>query len=300
MLADRTLQLHSRTRQQQTEHDTKPSLLHSIGSWSGRRATAGDDDEDKASALARDESESLLGNRASDDLDTGRHRSAPGRSRKPRLRVPPHDARCKLTQPRADSLPREDKLAWYKTPSPLLLMPGTLIFALSLGMTASAKIDIYNQLICREMYPDDVPISMRPAPTPPRQPSDPIQLPPPSPSSAARVALQDDPDIYIAGFVTQALDSSRAKSEEDSWKKRCHASPEVVKSVSFLVSVDRSHCFRDRANFRQQATVLNLIMGCLSALTTGWYGSISDRYGRRPILTLALTGMCLMDIVFLL
>ena len=49
----------------------------------------------------------------------------------------------------------------------------------------------------------------------------------------------------------------------------------------------------------EQSTMLSLLMGILSALTTGWWGAFGDRHGRKPILFVALFGMLLMDLVFL-
>lgn len=45
--------------------------------------------------------------------------------------------------------------------------------------------------------------------------------------------------------------------------------------------------------------MLSMLMGCLAALTSGYWGSLGDRYGRKPIITLALFGMLSMDLVFL-
>lgn len=41
-------------------------------------------------------------------------------------------------------------------------------------------------------------------------------------------------------------------------------------------------------------------MGILSALTTGFWGALSDRRGRKPVLCLALFGMAAMDATFLM
>lgn len=41
-------------------------------------------------------------------------------------------------------------------------------------------------------------------------------------------------------------------------------------------------------------------MGILSALTTGFWGALSDRRGRKPALCLALFGMAAMDATFLM
>ena len=49
-----------------------------------------------------------------------------------------------------------------------------------------------------------------------------------------------------------------------------------------------------------QNMVLAILMGTLSVLTTGYWGALSDRRGRKPILCLALFGMAAMDLVFLM
>ncbi|GAA5987261.1 hypothetical protein JCM5350_008122 [Sporobolomyces pararoseus] len=138
-------------------------------------------------------------------------------------------------------------LPWYKRPSPIWLLPGTFLMAISMGLTFAPKLEIYTQLICRTMDP----LKSK------------VTLPPP--------------------FETfhQTSSSSNSSSSQD-WANQCHRSSAVQSSVARL------------------ALILTLLMGILSSLTTGWWGSYSDRKGRKPVLILAMFGTVLMDSVFLI
>lgn len=114
------------------------------------------------------------------------------------------------------------------------------------------------------------------------------------------------------GFTTQkfVFELGTAGKDEDSWAKQCHKSGEVQKAVASLVSYSlvslssrEQHgalTWRGLILTSLQATMLTLMMGVLSALTTGWWGAHGDRHGRKRIIFLALLGMVLMDSVFLL
>lgn len=197
------------------------------------------------------------------------------------------------------------KLKWYQRPSPLWFVPGTLIMSLSMGMTISPKVEIYYQLICRAMGPEESGTTLPPpqtdvrlGPQPPLHDSLPSS---PKPSS------QND---VVAQFVEQANTSAMGlpgfqfeviPTNGDSWAKQCHKSAPVQKAVTTLVrpfALGVAQLDKLIAS-HEQATILSLSMGILSALTTGWWGSVSDRRGRKPVLLISFTGMLLMDIIFL-
>lgn len=123
----------------------------------------------------------------------------------------------------------------------MLLMPGTLVFALSIGMTASAKLDIYTQLICQAIHPEDVPLILRPHPKP--APGSDLPPPAPMPDLPPTTHIETQLSRYVDSFVTQAVADS--SSEEESWKKRCYASTDVAKGVSSLVSASYYRNFHD-------------------------------------------------------
>lgn len=136
------------------------------------------------------------------------------------------------------SLPLIARLPWYKTPSPLWFIPGSLIMALTMGMTISPKVEIYYQLICRVMGPEESGTTL-PPPL-----SDIGGLGPPisKPRIDNGSALEGD---EVQRFVQQATTRKQATTRlqfellstapGDTWIKQCHKSPNVQKAVSSLV-----------------------------------------------------------------
>ncbi|KAM0789782.1 hypothetical protein ACM66B_006635 [Microbotryomycetes sp. NB124-2] len=292
VLADRLLHPHNQdnrtsSRSSSTNRSAeRPSLLKLLTDNGRSRSST----RAGHSQLARDESESLLDDddRQSEhsDDDHGTSRSS-SRSR--------HRKR--------------DRLPWYKRPSPIWFIPGTLIMTLSMSATSSPKLEIYYQLVCKAIGPQVATPGQDPVVVPPvgfgRSPV-PVNMT----GMLYRTAEKDD-DRSIQRFVAQSMldaddeDSpspnlpsevpipqppkrpSRWKlviddsGDDESWMKQCHKSATVSKAVTSL------------------NTLLTFVMGCLSALTTGWWGSVSDRHGRKPVLGAALLGLNLMDIVFL-
>lgn len=114
--------------------------------------------------------------------------------------------------------------------------------ALTMGMTISPKIEIYYQLICRVMGPEESGTTL-PPPTIDTGLSP--QLPRLSNSSRLEYESFGAGENSVDRFVRQATISARGlpgfrfevmPSEGDSWAKQCHKSHNVQKAVSSLVS----------------------------------------------------------------
>ncbi|KAK4056403.1 hypothetical protein OIO90_002546 [Microbotryomycetes sp. JL221] len=319
VLADRLLHLHSEPAHspQSLDHVTQEDRPSWLSMLSNRKSSSRRSHDDNKFALDRDENETLL-----DDSDQASDVSDHDYS----IRSRGSKRRSKSRSSRG-SASGDDDLPWYKRPSPVLMLPGTLIMTLSMTATASPKLEIYYQLICKAIGPEGGVLA-----PPSHSPDQPVTLPPtnpdqrplptnpdqrPLPPFNSSVLDDSETNLVVDNFVRQALrrhaveapgsddsdlppseptipippskrTTSRWKlvidgSEDDaSWTKRCHKSPEVSRAVT------------------QLNTLLSFIMGCLSALTTGWWGSVSDRFGRKPVLVAALVGLNLMDIVFLI
>ncbi|SGY84187.1 BQ5605_C009g05682 [Microbotryum silenes-dioicae] len=293
VLADRVLALHARLPTSNTSepgHEgpglaSHDGTLHPGDHWfnrltrslSSNRGDADDDDDDPRTSTTTkldSEREHLLGD---GDLGDGDHfvqhedvDDAEGSSSH-------HCMRKRPTLSRSNSTSR--RLRWYQRPSPWFFIPGTLIMALSLGMTISPKLEIYYQLVCRNIEPKRSGVT----------------LPPPlielgqrtARSGLASSAKLDNNQSLVHRFVERAMgpqhfEFSSSATSGDSWSKQCHHSVPVQQGVTSL------------------ATTLTFLMGVLSALTTGYYGSLSDRRGRKPILVLAMFGTIVMDTVLLI
>lgn len=164
-----------------------------------------------------------------------------------------------------------------------------MCMSLAMGMIIPSKIEIYTQLVCRSI-PSDRSGTTLPPPVldfPGRKPLPTLPLPP---RSSRRPG--------VGKFLIQRneFDALGLDDEEgDTWAKQCRKSAVVQKGVARLVRNPSAQLAADSA----QATILTLVMGVLSALTTAYWGAVSDRWGRRPILALALLGTVFMDLVFL-
>ena len=160
-------------------------------------------------------------------------------------------------------------------------------------MILPPKIEIYTQLVCRSI-PADRSGTTLPAPLGdfPDLALPPPALPPRHSHANQSILLHFQPTSTV--FPT-ALD----KVEDDTWARQCRRSPAVQKGVASLVSNHRNK-LSEIGLTMLQATSLTLVMGVLSVITTGYWGSLSDRWGRRTIIALALAGTIFLDAVFLM
>ncbi|GAA5901584.1 uncharacterized protein JCM6883_000266 [Sporobolomyces salmoneus] len=179
---------------------------------------------------------------------------------------------ARASRSRSRSARRTQRLPWYKRPSPIWLLPGTFIMAISMGLTYAPKLELYTQLICRSMDPAKSKVSIPPPVSTTQQ----LTFHPFQPQSTSSYTLE-----YL-GNPQETEEERETKKRDQDWANQCHRSSAVQSSVARL------------------ALILTLMMGLLSSLTTGWWGSYSDRKGRKPVLILAMFGTVALDSVFLI
>ncbi|KAK4701137.1 hypothetical protein P7C70_g5100, partial [Phenoliferia sp. Uapishka_3] len=263
VLVDRALGLHSKGGVRPALGSRSESLMTVLSNASGGKRKKHGKGEDLG------ESEGLLAGQESADEDEDED----GATTDGQQEEQPHHRSA-----RSRSKSQWRKVKWYQRPSPVWFLPGTLLMSLSIGMIMSPKIEIFTQLICRA-------ISAGPQDHVPNT----VILPPTSPSTSpiASYMLRTESDDGVAQFVQQAHITpfkfeNWETSEDGSWAKQCRSKPEVQRAVASL------------------SLTLALLMGVLSSLTTGFWGALSDRRGRKPVLCLALFGMFVMDAIFLI
>lgn len=240
----------------------------------------------------------------------------------------PPRGRATTSRSRSRSAHRKRGLPWYKRPSPIWLLvsisdtdplasllisrlsvailtmvfcavvfqPGTFMMAISMGLTYAPKLEIYTQLICRSMDPAKSKVSL-----PPPVSTSAWHLDAPSPDTSMTSNMHE---LYFVDGADVKDEEKEAKRRDREWANQCHRSSAVQSSVARL------------------ALILTLMMGILSSLTTGWWGSYSDRkglfrprpplprneptdrllscLGRKRVLILAMFGTVAMDSVFLM
>ncbi|KAL0570808.1 hypothetical protein V5O48_011144 [Marasmius crinis-equi] len=86
------------------------------------------------------------------------------------------------------------------------------------------------------------------------------------------------PDIYYESGLSTLTGSNLHVNDNN---RACFSDPEVQAAVA------------------QLAAVMTACMGVLSCLTTGWWGSFSDRHGRIRVLSISVIGLLLTDIIFI-
>ncbi|KAJ1309899.1 hypothetical protein OPQ81_006660 [Rhizoctonia solani] len=150
---------------------------------------------------------------------------------------------------------------WYNQPSPLWLLPLTVIGAMLMAATIAPRQELYIKLACNELRPEYV---LLPPPSfgrfggeIPNDPQTPIYVPPPAPPNR--------PAINIPGP-----------------NKMCMSDPGVLAAIAKL------------------QTAMTMIMGILSCLTTGSWSQLSDRIGRTRVLAITAIGFIFTDAVLIL
>ncbi|CAK5264919.1 unnamed protein product [Mycena citricolor] len=165
-----------------------------------------------------------------------------------------------------DALP-VDPRPWWKRPSPWWLMAFTPFSVIAMSATLVPKVEIYTLLACSVHKPEIF------APS--------ASLPQYTLAGfvdAASARPGHPPAFDIALATTEAGAADRARETPIA---ACAADPVVQAAVAKL------------------NTAITTTMGALGCLTTGWWGSYSDRRGRTRVLGLTVFGLLMNDFVFL-
>lgn len=152
---------------------------------------------------------------------------------------------------------------------PLWLVPFAITVALARGMTLAPKVEVYTQLSCRSVYGHRPTLSNAES------------LPQFIPAFVSPETPQAP--YYPSTFFNLSSNFERLPlSTRSTESSRCLTDPVVQAATARL------------------QTLVTTIMGLLSALTTGWWGNFSERYGRTRVLAISTFSLFLSDLIFVL
>ncbi|KAJ7097761.1 major facilitator superfamily domain-containing protein [Mycena belliarum] len=170
---------------------------------------------------------------------------------------------------RAQRSAERQQLPWWKRPSPWWLLLATPISTIAMSATMAPKIEVYTLLACSvhkpEIFKDTQLFSAHLPPS--LRPHD------DGPNTGASVR----PSFDVALSNTSTMNAMT-----DQKPSPCASDPVVQAAVAKLT------------------TAITTSMGVLGCLTTAWWGSFSDRYGRTRILGLTIAGLLINDFNFIL
>ncbi|PFH53010.1 hypothetical protein AMATHDRAFT_118707, partial [Amanita thiersii Skay4041] len=151
---------------------------------------------------------------------------------------------------------------------PLWLVPFVIAAALARGMTLAPRVEVFTQLSCHKVF--------RERPT--------------------HSVYQGETTTLMSTFVPldplspQLFPLSRFPGDEED-------------DTNDPMQVPSRRCISDpavQAGAARLQTLMMTTMGLLSAVTTGWWGHFSERYGRTRVLAIATLGLFLTDLTFIL
>ncbi|KAJ7098274.1 major facilitator superfamily domain-containing protein [Mycena epipterygia] len=176
--------------------------------------------------------------------------------------------------PSGESITDEDRarqeMPWWKRPAPWWLMVLVPFSSIVLASTVVPQVELYSSLACRVHQPVHQPDS-------PRAPvarvdthslfrNDPSNFPP-----SFNIAMNDGiENTETAFFKSDSLETSP-----------CSSNPVVQATV---------------AKFN---TIITTLTGILTFVTVGWWGSFSDRHGRKRMMGIAVIGQLISSLTIL-
>ncbi|KIO34617.1 hypothetical protein M407DRAFT_16586 [Tulasnella calospora MUT 4182] len=191
------------------------------------------------------------------------------------------------TRTGANSDSRQNTRHPFFKPNPYWVVPFWLLACFSRGMTLAPRVEVYTHLACAA-YEHQLH----------RHPHSELEPSPPPFSLTSASPLSDlatfpswhaygvtETFLFVTNNQTTGSVSASRRGHEDKVisrgpSKACLTDPTVQQYAARL------------------QTVVILIMGTLSALTTGWWGGISDRLGRTKVMAIGLLGYLFTDFMF--
>ncbi|KAH7929729.1 MFS general substrate transporter [Leucogyrophana mollusca] len=170
---------------------------------------------------------------------------------------------------------------WWKRPSAVWLLIGMPISSIGFSSTLAPRVELYTMLVCRIHRPEYVSNSNLPGvygyTTIPEVPSASVSFPTSVNGHTSTELGLEPPSVLVPRIPT--LLSEQHNSASGDTRKQCAADPVVQAATAKL------------------AAVLTTTIGVLGCLTTGWWGSLSDRFGRTPIMAVSSLGLLATDTV---
>ncbi|EJD42203.1 MFS general substrate transporter [Auricularia subglabra TFB-10046 SS5] len=161
------------------------------------------------------------------------------------------------------------KKPWYKTPSPWWIIGGMPLASIAMSTTIAPRVQIYTRLACMVHRPEYMSEGAKAAPTV----VDGWGMPPPQGPTLGNHTL-------VIPVVLPEHDTA-ANNTIPSPSHQCASDPVVKAAVAKLIAV------------------MSSTMGILGCITTAWWGQLSDRWGRTPIMRVAVAGMLFADFNFI-
>ncbi|PPQ63642.1 hypothetical protein CVT24_004416 [Panaeolus cyanescens] len=156
------------------------------------------------------------------------------------------------------------ELPWWKRPSPLWLLAATPFMTIAFSATIAPRIEIYTYLGCREHRPEMIDLGSL--------------LGMPHNLTTSHISVDHTPSFTPFSRSQNEYELGYSNPDE---QLPCASDPVVQAAATKLI------------------TVITGLMGVLTCLTAGYWGSFSDRYGRTRIMAISLLGSLAADIVYI-
>ncbi|KAG1891162.1 MFS general substrate transporter [Suillus subluteus] len=173
-------------------------------------------------------------------------------------------------------------LPWWKRPSPYWLIFATPLASIGFSAVIGPRVEMYTVLACRVHAPGNE-----------------LQY---EPNSALRLAQPHS--MLSMGAASTLHDGLTLDDPSAPIVSPQHVSLYVPADTGDQQShvPDRDQCASDpvvQAAVAQLSAVLSTTMGILSCLTTAWWGSLADRFGRTSVMGISMLGLLANDLIFI-